>query len=87
MLLALAFGSSLMALCAVFPLSILGVMLAASGIELALVTRDQIGRSDAFIVLLTAGACVGLNSFAIGFLIGLGAVYLQRLSAARTASA
>jgi hypothetical protein len=76
-----------MAISGVFPFSILGVMLAASGVELALVTRDQITSNDAFIMLLTAGACIGLNSFAIGFLIGLAAVYLLRRSSARTATA
>lgn len=33
-----------MALCRAFPVCVLGVMLAFSGIELALVTRDQTDR-------------------------------------------
>jgi hypothetical protein len=47
------------------------VMLALSAMELALVTRDQTTRTDAFITLLTAGACVGLNHIALGFGLGL----------------
>ena len=45
-LIAILFGATLMAFCRVFPVSILGVLVAVSGLELALVTRDQIGRTD-----------------------------------------
>jgi MFS superfamily sulfate permease-like transporter len=64
-------GASLMMLCQAFPKSILGVMLAFSGLELALVTRDQTSRTDAFAMLITAGACLGLNNMALGFILGL----------------
>jgi hypothetical protein len=60
-----------MALCRAFPASILGVMLAFSGMELALVCRDQSQRTDAFAMLLTAAACLGLNNIALGFVLGL----------------
>jgi MFS superfamily sulfate permease-like transporter len=76
---ALLFGASLMALCRVFPASILGVMLAFSGIELALVTRDQMRRTDAFAMLLTAGTCMGLENIALGFALGLALVLCLRL--------
>ncbi len=69
---AVAFGSSLMVLCKAFPLSVLGVMLAFSGMELALVTRDQTARADSFTMLLTAGACLGLNNVGLGFVLGWG---------------
>ena len=72
MTLGVLLGSSLMALCRAFPASVLGVMLGFSGIELALVCRDQTRRTDAFIMLLTAGACLGLNNVALGFVLGLG---------------
>jgi MFS superfamily sulfate permease-like transporter len=75
---AVLFGASLMSLCRAFPASILGAMLAFSGLELALVTRDQDKRSDAFVMLLTAGACLGLN-IALGFAIGLGLALCLRL--------
>lgn len=71
MALALLFGASLMALCQAFPRSVLGVMLGFSGLELALVTRDQTRRVDATVMLLTAGSCIGLGSFALGFCLGL----------------
>jgi MFS superfamily sulfate permease-like transporter len=79
MFVAVLFGASLMALCRAFPASVLGVMLAFSGIELALVTRDQTGRTEAFIMLLTAGACLGLDSVALGFVLGLVLAWCLRL--------
>lgn len=71
MLVGILFGASLMTFCRLFPASVLGVMLAFSGLELALVARDQTRRSEAFIMLLTAGACLGLNNIALGFGLGL----------------
>ncbi|HQR46046.1 MAG TPA: putative sulfate/molybdate transporter [Thermoanaerobaculia bacterium] len=79
MAVALLFGASLMALCRAFPASILGVMLAVSGSELALVTRDQTARGDAFIMIVTAGASLGLSNVALGFGIGLVLALLRRL--------
>ena len=60
-----------MALGQAFPASILGAMLGFSGRELALVTRDQTSRAEAFAMLFTAGACLGLNNIALGFGLGL----------------
>ena len=54
-------------------------MLAFSGIELALVTRDQTDSASAFTMLLTAGACLALNNVGLGFLIGLGLALCLRL--------
>ena len=71
LLVALVFGGSLMALCQVFPAGVLGVMLAVSGLELAMVTRDQTARTDAYVMLLTAGVCLGLNNIALGFVLGI----------------
>jgi MFS superfamily sulfate permease-like transporter len=71
MVLAVSLGTSLMALCRAFPASVLGVMLAFSGMELALVCRDQTRKTDNFIMLLTAAACTGLNNIALGFALGL----------------
>jgi MFS superfamily sulfate permease-like transporter len=79
MLVSVSVGSSLFALCRSFPASILGVMLAFSGLELALVTRDQSDRTSAFTMLLTAGACLALNNVGIGFLVGLGLAFAVRL--------
>jgi MFS superfamily sulfate permease-like transporter len=79
MLLAVFLGASLMALCQAFPASVLGVMLAFAGMELALVCRDQTSRTDAFAMLLTAAACMGLNNIALGFLLGLSMAWCLRL--------
>lgn len=78
-LVALLFGASIMTLCGAFPASVLGVMLAFSGLELALVTRDQTSRTDAFAMLVTAGACLGLNNIALGFVLGLVLTWFLRL--------
>jgi MFS superfamily sulfate permease-like transporter len=78
MAVAVLFGTSLMALCRGFPASVLGVMLAFSGMELALVCRDQTARGDAFAMLLTAGACLGLGNIALGFGLGLAMTLLLR---------
>jgi hypothetical protein len=71
MALAIVFGSSTKGLCQAFPSGILGVMLAFSGVELALVARDQTRRSDALVALVTAGVSLALNNVAIGFVVGL----------------
>jgi MFS superfamily sulfate permease-like transporter len=68
---ALILGSSMMGLCRAFPASILGIMLAFSGAELALVTRDQARRTDAFAMIATAGSSLALNNIGIGFVVGL----------------
>lgn len=78
LLLAVFLGASLMTLCRAFPASVLGVMLAFSGMELALVFRDQTKRSDAFTMLLTAAACLALN-IALGFALGLAMAWCLRL--------
>jgi MFS superfamily sulfate permease-like transporter len=78
-LIAVLFGASLMTFCEVFPGSVLGVMLAFSGMELALVTRDQTERIDAFAMLLTAGVCLGLDNIALGFALGLALVWAFRV--------
>lgn len=72
-------GASVMTLCRSFPASVLGAMLAFSGLELALVCRDQTKRSDAFAMFLTTGVCLGLGNVALGFVLGLALVLLLRL--------
>lgn len=76
--LAVLLGASLMTLCQAFPASVLGVMLAFAGMELALVFRDQTGRTEAFVMLLTAAACMGLGNIALGFLLGLAMAWCLR---------
>ena len=79
MALAVFLGASLMTLCQAFPASVLGVLLAFAGMELALVCRDQTRRTDAFAMLLTAAACMGLNNIALGFVLGLVMAWCLRL--------
>jgi hypothetical protein len=69
MALAVLFGGSLLLWLQHYPGSVLGVLLVFSGLELAMVARDQTGREKFFVMLLTAGLCLGLNT-AVGFLIG-----------------
>ena len=52
-----------------YPDSVLGVLLLFSGLELAMVCRDQSAPRDFFIMMITAGACLAVNTGA-GFLIG-----------------
>ena len=67
--LALLFGGSLLLWLQAYPKSVLGVLLLFSGLELALVCRDQRTRVDFFVMLITVGACMAVNT-AVGFLVG-----------------
>ncbi len=67
--LALLFGGSLLLWMTEYPKSVLGVLLLFSGMELSLVCRDQKTRVDFFVMLLTAGACMAINT-AVGFVVG-----------------
>jgi MFS superfamily sulfate permease-like transporter len=79
-LLALLFGSSLLALAKTFPMSILGVMVGISGIELAASgVRDSMNKTAWMVVLATLGACLGLDNVALGFAVGLCCWGLLRL--------
>ena len=67
--LAVLFGGSLLVWLRAYPMSVLGVLLLFSGLELALVCRDQRARVDFFVMLITAGACLAVNT-AVGFVVG-----------------
>lgn len=83
MALAVVFGASMTGICRAFPASILGVMLGFSGIELALVARDQTSRSAAFVMLATAGVSLAVNNVAVGFVVGLGLAFALRVVPSR----
>lgn len=68
-LLALLLGGSLLVWLQAYPQSVLGVLLLFSGLELALVCRDQTGRVAFFVMLMTAGASMAVNT-AVGFVVG-----------------
>ncbi|KAI8925218.1 hypothetical protein BC831DRAFT_427002 [Entophlyctis helioformis] len=85
----LLFGSSLVLLFQTIPNSILGVMLVIAGLELSACVRD-IGvnatpdeRSDDYtIMLVTAGGILGFKNDGVGFLMGVAAFFLVRVSRA-----
>ena len=68
-ILAVLFGGSLLLWLHEYPQSVLGVLLLFSGLELAMVCRDQNRRVDFFVMLMTAGACMAVNT-AVGFVVG-----------------
>ncbi len=69
MLLAVLVGSCLLTWLQGYPQSVLGILLLFSGLELAMVCRDQTSRVDFFVMALTAGACMALDA-AAGFVVG-----------------
>lgn len=83
LLLAVFLGSSLLTLLGVYPKSILGVLLAVSGLELGLVCRDQTSRESATIMLGTAAATMALSSMATGFVFGWLLAVVVRAAEAR----
>lgn len=78
---AILFGAKLMETCRVFPASILGVMVAVSGLELGRAAAVPTGQNDAYVVLLTTGVCLGLNNIALGFALGCVVAWCQRVLA------
>ncbi len=75
MLLAVLLGGSLLAWLQQYPASVLGAMLMFSGVELAAVCRDQTRRLNFFLMLVTASACLAMNT-AVGFMVGWGVALL-----------
>jgi MFS superfamily sulfate permease-like transporter len=69
MLLAVLCGGSLLVWLQHYPQSVLGVLLLFSGVELATVCRDQRGRVDFFVMVITAGTCLAVNT-TVGFAAG-----------------
>jgi len=67
--LAVLFGASLFVFLQEYPQSVLGVLLLFSGLELSVVCRDQSEKTAFFIMMLTAGACLAINT-AVGTVVG-----------------
>jgi MFS superfamily sulfate permease-like transporter len=67
--LGLLLGGSLLLWLQQYPKSVLGVLLLFSGLELALVCRDQNRRVDFFVMMITAAACLAMNT-AVGLVVG-----------------
>ena len=71
--LAATFGHSLLRALGVFPKGVIGVLLAVSGIELAVPARDMTGRRDTVVMLLGAGIVTTKLGIGAAFLISLAA--------------
>ena len=69
-------GAAALTVLLAYPDSILGVLLMFTAIELALVALDVRNRRDGLILLVTAGAILGLESTFLGFLVGLVVAYV-----------
>lgn len=69
MALSIFLGGSLLIWLQQYPQSVLGVLLMFSGLELAMVCRDQTARVSFFVMAATAGMCLAANT-AVGFVIG-----------------
>jgi MFS superfamily sulfate permease-like transporter len=78
--LAVFLGGSLLMLLRVYPNSILGVLLGISGLELAVVARDQTQREAAIIMLATAGCTLAFENTALGFALGWGLATLLQFT-------
>ena len=74
MALAVALGPSLLTALAAFPRSVLGVLLAVGGVELAVSVRDMERRDDVAVMLIGAGVVIQ---------IGTGAGFVAALAAAK----
>ena len=86
MLLALAFGGSLWLWLQNYPQSVLGVLLACSGLELAIVCRDQRSLRSLVVVTVTTvtSLAIGLTAgFAAGCLLATGLFWSDRFSQSR----
>lgn len=77
LLAAVLLGASLLALCQSFPLSVLGVMLVVSGVELARAALGGGAEREPWPLLATACGCLAFN-IAAGFGIGLVVAVLLR---------
>jgi MFS superfamily sulfate permease-like transporter len=73
--LGVGFGTAAMAVFAVYPAAILGVLLVFAGIELATPARDCGTREAFFIAAATAAGILAVNTW-VGFVIGIAAALL-----------
>ncbi|MBI2486920.1 MAG: benzoate/H(+) symporter BenE family transporter [Deltaproteobacteria bacterium] len=82
-LLGLFLGGAALTILTSYPLSVLGVLLVFSGMELALVARDIKTKTDYFVMIITTAAIIAVSSTATGFVIGLTLSYLFYFGAFR----
>ena len=72
-------GPSLLAVFEAFPATVLGVLLAVSGVELATCCRDMADKADFAVMLIGAGCVLKLGT-GVGFLAAAAAALAFRLS-------
>lgn len=71
LIISLLLGSSLLQILSKYPISLLGVLLLFSGLELAMACRDQNTRIDSFVMLTVTMVSLTNNSAALGFGCGM----------------
>ncbi len=74
---ALLFGENIVGVLNLLPMSILGVLLAFAGLQLALTMLDLDNRRDGFVTILVLGLTLASN-LAVGFLAGMVIAHLLR---------
>jgi len=79
LVLALLFGENIVSVLGLLPLSILGVLLTFSGLQLALMLQDLQDRKDLFVALFMLGLALAFN-LAVAFLVGIVAAYVVKSS-------
>jgi len=77
LVLALVFGENIMSVLRLLPLSILGVLLTFSGLQLALMIQDLQDRKDLFVALFMLGLALVFN-LAVAFVVGIVAAYVVK---------
>lgn len=77
---ALLFGGAAISILSSYPISILGVLLIFSGLELTLPARACVERDTFFVVATTAGGILAVNT-GVGFILGIiTAIFLSKWS-------
>lgn len=76
-LVGLLFGSAAATVIAVFPESVLGVLLLFAGLELATTARDYTGTTELIVILATGAVIVAVDAL-IGCLVGAFAAFILR---------
>jgi len=76
-LLALVFGESVVSVLRLLPFSVLGVLLAFAGIQLALVIQDVHDRKELFVALLMVGLALVFN-LGVAFFLGIAVAYVVK---------
>ena len=77
LVLALVFGENIVSVLRLLPLSILGVLLAFAGLQLALMIEDLRDRKSLFVALFMLGLALAFN-LAVAFIAGIALAYVAK---------